>query len=80
MHACCIAIIGFGKQVKNVRPITIGEVIYQLIAHTLAIQFKDTFAEHFSPHQFGVAMSSGCEIMVRGVRVMLDLHPEWVVL
>jgi hypothetical protein len=68
------------KQVEGVRPITIGEVIYQLIAHTLAIQFKNTFAEHFSPHQFGVAMLGGCEIMVHGVRVMLDLHLEWVVL
>ncbi len=36
-HACCIATIGFGKQAKGIRPITIGEVIYRLITHTLAI-------------------------------------------
>jgi hypothetical protein len=24
-------------------------------------------------------MLSGCEIMVHGVKIMLDLHPEWVV-
>jgi hypothetical protein len=58
----------------------IKEVIYQLVVCTLAIQFKDIFAEHFRPHQFGVAMLGGCKIMVHGVRVMLDLHPEWVVL
>jgi hypothetical protein len=46
----------------------------------LVIQSKDTFVKHFSPHQFGVAMPSGCETMVHGVRVMLDLHLEWVVL
>ncbi len=68
------------KQAGGVWPIMIKEVIYQLVVCTLAIQFKDIFAEHFRPHQFGVAMLGGCKIMVHGVRVMLDLHPEWVVL
>jgi hypothetical protein len=58
----------------------IGKVIYHLIARTLVIYFKDTFAKHFSPHQFGVATSSRCETMVHGARVVLDLHLEWVVL
>jgi hypothetical protein len=38
------------KQMGNIRPIMVGEVIYQLVVLTLATQFKDTFAEHFSPH------------------------------
>jgi hypothetical protein len=38
------------EQAKGIQPIAIGEVIYQLIGHTLVIQFKDTFAKHFSPH------------------------------
>jgi hypothetical protein len=38
------------KQVRGIQPIMIGEVIYRLVAHTLVIQFKDTFVEHFSPH------------------------------
>jgi hypothetical protein len=59
---------------------TIGEVIYWLIAHTLAIQFKDTFTKHFNPHQFKVAMLRKCETMVHVVKTMLDLHLEWVVL
>ncbi len=58
----------------------IREVIYQLITHTLAIQFKDTFVEDFNPHQFGVATLGGSEMVVHGVKVMLDLHPKWVVL
>jgi len=36
--------------------------------------------EHFCPHQFGVMTRGGCEIMVHGIRMMLDLHPNWVVL
>ncbi len=31
----------------------IGKVIYHLVVYTLVIQFKDTFAKHFSPHQGG---------------------------
>jgi len=58
----------------------LGKVIYRLIARTLAIQFKDTFVKHFNSHQFEVAIASRCAIVVHGVRVMLDLHPKWVVL
>jgi hypothetical protein len=58
----------------------LGKVIYWLIARTLAIQFKDTFAKHCNSHQFEVATTSRCEIVVHGVRGMLDLHSKWVVL
>jgi hypothetical protein len=68
------------KQARGVQPIMIKKVIYYLVAYTLIIQFKDTFAKHFSPHQFGVVMSSRCKTMVHGVKVVLDLHSEWVVL
>jgi len=46
----------------------------------LVIQFKDTFVEYFSPHQFGVTMFGGCKTMVHGVKATLNLHPKWVVL
>ncbi len=52
----------------------IGKVIYHLVACTLAIQFRDIFTEHFSPHQFGVVTCGGCEIVVHGVQVTLNLH------
>ncbi len=51
----------------------IGETTYCLVTHILTIQFRDIFMEHFSPHQFGVMTHGGCEIMVHGVRAMLDL-------
>ncbi len=68
------------NKLKVFDPITIREVIYQLITYTFAIQFKDTFVEHFSPRQFGVATLGKCEMVVHGVKAMLDLHLEWVVL
>jgi len=36
--------------------------------------------EHFNFHQFSVVIHGGCKIMVHGVRTMLNLHPNWVVL
>ncbi len=48
-----LRLVALKKQVKGIRLIAIGEVIYQLVAYTLAIQFKNTFAEYFSPHEFG---------------------------
>ncbi len=56
------------------------KVIYQLVVWTLDIQFKDILVEHFSSHQFGVTMLGRCETMVHGVKVILYLHPGWVVL
>jgi hypothetical protein len=53
--------------ISGIRPIAIGKVTYWLIAHTLTIQFKYTFAEHFNPQQFGVATWGGCEMVVHGV-------------
>jgi hypothetical protein len=68
------------KQSRGIHPIVISEVIYDLVAHTLAIKFKNTFMEHFIPRQFGVTICGRCKIMVHGVRMMLNLHPNWVVL
>ncbi len=61
-------------------PITINVVTYHLVAHTLAIHFKNILINHFSPHQFSVVTCDECEIMVHDVQSMLDLHPHWVVL
>ncbi len=38
------------------------------------------FTKYFSLHQFGVITHVKCETMVHDVRVMLDLHPNWVML
>ncbi len=53
---------------------------YRLVVCILAIHFRDTLVEHFSPHQFGLTTRGDREIVVHNVQVMLDLHPDWVVL
>jgi hypothetical protein len=77
-YACLLValqLLASEKQVGGVRPIVIGEVVYQLVTRTLVIQFKDTFAEHFCPRQFWLATSNEYEIVVHEVRAMLNLHP-----
>lgn len=68
------------KQSGGICLITINVVTYHLVAHILAIQFRDILVDHFNPHQFGVVTYGECEIMVHDVQAMLDLHPHRVVL
>jgi hypothetical protein len=48
-----LRLLALEKQAIGIHPIAIGEVIYQLVARTLIIQFKDTFAKHFSHTSLG---------------------------
>jgi len=36
--------------------------------------------KHFNPHQFVVMIRDKSETMGHGVQMMLNLHPNWVVL
>jgi hypothetical protein len=54
--------------------------LYELISNVLCLQFHETFATHFSPHQFGVATKGGCEIVIHSIMCILDLRFDWVVL
>ncbi len=65
--AFCILIFNVGESNLEVCPIMIGEMTCRLVAHILAIQFRDIIAEHFNCHQFGVTTHGGCETMVHDV-------------
>jgi hypothetical protein len=49
------------KPSNGVRPIAVKETLYQLISCALCFQICETFATHFSPHQFRVAIKGGYE-------------------
>ncbi len=53
---------------------------YEVTSHVLCFQFYDTFATHFSPHQFRVVTKGSYEVVIHDIRCTLDLHPNWVVL
>jgi len=68
------------KPSTSIQPIAIGEVFYWLVNRTFYFKFRDAFATHLSPHQFGVAIKGGCEIMVHNIPITLDIHFDLVVL
>eukprot|EP00973_Karenia_brevis_P042117 5830296-Karenia_brevis.AAC.1 len=40
---------------------------------------KPSLAEHFWPQQVAMAIPSGITLLVFGMRSMMELHPEWVI-
>jgi hypothetical protein len=62
------------KPSSEVHPIAMEETLYQFTNYILCLQFQDTFATHFSPHQFGVTTKGECEIIIHGIKCTLDLH------
>ncbi len=47
------------------------------ITCTLTIQFKNTFVEHFSQNQFGVATPNGCETFMGLKLCCIYIHSGW---
>jgi hypothetical protein len=68
------------KPCGGIRPITIDETFYRMVIRTFCHQFHDAFAFHLSPHQFGVAIKGGYEVMMQGIHATLNVHPNWVAL
>jgi hypothetical protein len=51
------------KPSNRVHPIVVREIFYRL-----RLQFHDTFATHFSLHQFKIATKAGCEMVIHGFK------------
>jgi hypothetical protein len=54
----------------------INKIMERKIFNILCLQFYEGFATHFSPHQFGVAIKGGCEVIIHNIRCTLDLHRD----
>jgi hypothetical protein len=66
------------KHLGGVRPITMGETLYQLTSYVICLQFCDTFPTHFSQHQFGITINGNCEV-IHGIRCTLNFFLNWVI-
>lgn len=72
----------------GVRPIACGEVIRKLVAKIICKQDADGFRTYLCPAavegemaavtQRGVAVPGGADQMVHASRLLLEIHPEWV--
>ncbi len=64
----------------GIRPIAIAEVLQRLVSRAIALQMRDAFEQYFSPLQYAVSTPGGCESIIAGVRALLDLDPDLLVL
>jgi hypothetical protein len=61
-------LLALAKASNGIQPIEVGEVFYQLMYMTLCLQFRDAFLAHLSPHQVGVTVRGGCDMVVHGIQ------------
>ncbi|CAI5968221.1 unnamed protein product [Closterium sp. NIES-64] len=74
-------LVALAKSNMDVRPIAIGEVLVRILSRAVCLQLRDQMARVFlASQQFGVGVTCGTEVVVRGVRRALADHPDWVVL
>jgi hypothetical protein len=68
------------KDTWGLHLIAIGKVFFRLINCSIILQFQGSFQKHLSPHQFKVLTPRGYETIPFGIRALLDLHPDWVLM
>jgi hypothetical protein len=49
-------------------------VFYQLVSGALCFQFCDVISSHLLPHQFGVNVRGGYEVVVHNICTALNVH------
>ena len=73
-------LIALPKKSNDVRPIAIGEVFRRITAKTICMQKREDFSAFFAPIQNGVAIKGGSELLIHQIQVILESHPDWLVL
>jgi hypothetical protein len=67
-------LLAMTKPLSGIHPIIVGETQYQPTSRTLCLQFHNTSATHFSPHQLEITTKGDCEIVIHGIKCTLNLH------
>jgi len=62
----------------DVRPIGVGEALRRAIHSSIMCQFKAPLAEYLWPQQVAVGVPAGLSLLIFGVRLALEVHPDWV--
>jgi hypothetical protein len=67
-YLCASRLFGLAKPDNGIRPIAAGEIFYRL-AGVLAVRSVTKAASTLlKPHQYGIGISSGCEMMVHAMQ------------
>ena len=64
------------KSNNDVRPIAVGETLRRVAGSILLARNRDPIANHFAPHQLGVCMKRGTEVITHAVRAFMREHGE----
>ena len=68
-----------GAKVPDVRPLGVGKCLRRAINTALLSNLIPACAEHFRPQKVAVGIPGGITLLVLGLRALLELHPDWVV-
>ena len=64
---------------SDVRPVGVGECLRRAIHSALVTQHKDLLRQHLWPQQVAIRVPSGMSVLVFGVRLTLEIRPDFVV-
>ena len=65
--------------VPDVRPLGTGECLQRAIHSSIVAQFKIPLAEYLWPQQVAVGISGGISLLIWGIKLTLEVHPDFVV-
>ena len=72
-------LVALDKGGGAVRPLAVGEGFYRLISRAICLQIREALHDHFE-WQYGFAFKGGCEMVIWGVRLLLESRPSWGVI
>ena len=72
-------LIGLKKNEKDVRPIAVGNCLRRLVAKSAIQTLKAEIAAYLAPHQYGVSIPGGAEMMSHLVQMYIEQNPQYVV-
>ena len=64
---------------RDARPINVGEAERRAVISNLIDGLKTSLASHLAPQQVSVGVSGGLSIMYHGIRLLLDVQRDFVV-
>ena len=67
------------RGVPDVRPLGLGECLRRTIHSALVADHKEACEKHFWPQQVAIGIRSGMSLLVYGVRTLLELRPDFIV-
>ena len=71
--------IGLKKNQKDVRPIAVGNCLRRLVAKSAIQTLKAEIAAYLAPHQYGVSIPGGADMMSHLVQMYIEQNPQHVV-